>query len=178
MDVGVANADGWEDAWSQDQVYAVAMIGERDAWVSGVRSFVSPGATAEGKGAGRHLQSGGITVQRSARVTVMDSAMELAQHRGDGGNGYLFEVMQSGEVLVRDCVARAGRHNFVQNWGFGATGIVWLRVHSSEGKAVALMGSELGTVGLSELHLSLATANLLDVSVVDDGWGAVNGLAW
>ncbi|MFY0537616.1 hypothetical protein [Nannocystis pusilla] len=57
-------------------------------------------------------------------MTVADSTLELAQHRGDGGNGYLFEVMQSGEVLVRDCVARAGRHNFVQNWGFGATGIV------------------------------------------------------
>lgn len=178
MDVGVANAVGWEDAWSQDQVYAVSLIGVRDAWVAGVKSFVSPGAPAEGKGSGRHLQSGGITVQRSARVTVMDSTMELAQHRGDGGNGYLFEVMQSSEVLVRDCVARAGRHNFVQNWGFGATGIVWLRVHSSEGKAVALMGSELGTVGLSEFHHSLATANLLDHSVVDDGWGAVNRLAW
>ncbi|MCY1056708.1 glycosyl hydrolase family 28-related protein [Nannocystis sp. SCPEA4] len=177
-DVGVANAVGWEDAWSQDQVYAVAMVGVRDAWVAGVKSFVSPGAPTEGKGAGRHLQSGGLTIQRSARVTVMDSTMELAQHRGDGGNGYLFEVMQSGEVLVRDCVARAGRHNFVQNWGFGATGIVWLRVHSSEGRAVALMSSELGTVGLSEFHHSLATANLLDQSVVDDGWGAVNRLAW
>ncbi|MCY0991817.1 glycosyl hydrolase family 28-related protein [Nannocystis sp. ILAH1] len=178
MDVGVANAVGWEDAWSQDQVYAVAMLGVRDAWVTGVKSFVSPGAPGEGKGAGRHLQSGGLTIQRSARVTVADSTLELAQHRGDGGNGYLFEVMQSGEVLVRDCVARAGRHNFVQNWGFGATGIVWLRVHSSEGKAVALMGSEFGTVGLSEFHHSLATANLLDQSVVDDGWGAVNRLAW
>ncbi|MFY0537615.1 hypothetical protein [Nannocystis pusilla] len=52
MDVGVANAVGWEDAWSQDQVYAVAMLGVRDAWVTGVKSFVSPGAPGEGKGAG------------------------------------------------------------------------------------------------------------------------------
>lgn len=174
MDVGVANAAGWEEAWSKNQVYAVGMIGVRDAWISGVRSFVSPGAPAEGQGAGRHLQSGGITVQRSARVTVKDTTLELPQHRGGGGNGYLFEVSQSSEVLVRDCVGRAGRHNFIQNWGFGASGIVWLRIRSSEGKAVALMGSEFGTVGLSEFHHSLATANLIDQSVLDDGWGAVN----
>jgi len=173
-DVGVANAVGWEDAWSQSQVYAIGMIGVEDAWIRGVASFVSPGAPAEGLGSGRHLQSGGITVQRSARVTIADTSMALAQHRGDGGNGYLFEIMQSNEVLVRDSVGRAGRHNFIQNWGFGASGIVWLRVHTSEGKAVALMQSELGLVGFSEFHHSLATANLIDASTIDDGWGAVN----
>lgn len=176
--VGVANAVGWEDAWSKDQVYAVAMVGVRDGWVDGVTSFVSPGAPAEGNGAGRHLQSGGISVQRSARVTIMNTRLELPQHRGGGGNGYLFEVSQSSEVLVRDCVGRAGRHNFIQNWGFGASGIVWLRVHSAEGKSVAIMDSEFGTVGLSEFHHSLATANLIDQSRLDDGWGAVNRGAW
>jgi hypothetical protein len=173
-DIGVANAVGWEDAWSQDQVYAIALIGVADAWVRGVRSFVSPGAPQEDPGALRHLQSGGITVQRSKRVTIADSTLELAQHRGGGGNGYLFEISQSSEILTRDCVGRAGRHNFIQNWGFGATGIVWLRIDSSEGKAVAFMNSEVGTVGLSEYHHSLATANLVDQSVLGDGWGAVN----
>jgi hypothetical protein len=173
-DVGIANAVGWEDAWAQDQVFAVALIGVEDAWVRGVRSFVSPGAPQQDPGAMRHLQSGGITVQRSKRVTIADTTLELAQHRGDGGNGYLFEISQSSEILTRDCVGRAGRHNFIQNWGFGATGIVWLRVHSSEGKAVAFMNSEVGTVGLSEFHHSLATANLIDGAVLDDGWGAVN----
>lgn len=173
-ELGVANAVGWEDAWSQDQVYAIAMIGVKDAWIRGVRSFASPGAPQEGPGAGRHLQSGGITVQRSKRVTIADSTLELAQHRGGGGNGYLFEISQSSEILTRDCVGRAGRHNFIQNWGFGATGLVWLRIHSVDGKAVAFMNSEVGTVGLSEFHHSLATANLIDHSTLDDGWGAVN----
>ncbi len=173
-DLGVANAVGWDEAWSQDQVYAIAMIGVKDAWIRGVRSFTSPGAPAEGLGAMKHLQSGGITVQRSKRVTIEATELALAANRGDGGNGYLFEVSQSSEVLLRDCVGRAGRHNFIQNWGFGATGIVWLRVRSAEGKAVYSKLGEGGSLGLSEFHHSLATANLIDQSQLDDGWGAVN----
>ena len=39
---------------------------------------------------------------------------------------------------------------------------------------MAVKDNELGLVGLSEFHHSLATANLIDQSVLDDGWGAVN----
>lgn len=173
-DLGVANAVGWADAWAQDQVHVLSLRGVKDAWIRGVQSFASPGAPDVDPGKDRHLQSSGFEVLRSKRVTIADSTLGFSQHRGDGGNGYLFEVSQSSEVLVRDCVGRAGRHNFIQNWGFGATGIVWLRVHSLEGKAVAVMLGELGLPGLSEFHHSLATANLIDLSAVDDGWGAVN----
>jgi hypothetical protein len=173
-DLGLANAVGWDDAWAQSQVHALSLRGVKDAWVRGVASFVSPGAPAEGLGSGRHLQSSGIEVLQGKRVTIADSTLGFSEHRGDGGNGYLFEISQSSEILTRDCVGRAGRHNFIQNWGFGATGIVWLRVHSLEGKAVAIKDVEFGLVGLSEFHHSLATANLIDHSTFDDGWGAVN----
>lgn len=173
-DLGIANAVGWDDAWAQDQVHAVSLRGVKDAWVRGVASYVSPGADKDGFGMGRHLQSGGIEVVQGKRVTIADSTLALAEHRGDGGNGYLFEVSQSSEVLVRDCTGDAGRHNFIQNWGFGATGIVWLRIHSLNGESVAVMDLDFGLTGLSEFHHSLATANLIDHSTVDDGWGAVN----
>lgn len=173
-DLGLANAVGWNDAWAQSQVRALTLRGVKDAWVRGVASFVSPGAPAQGLGAGRHLQSSGIEVLQSKRVTIADTTMGFPQHRGGGGNGYLFEISQSSEILTRDCVGQAGRHNFIQNWGFGATGIVWLRVHSLDGLAVALKDLDFGLLGLSEFHHSLATANLIDHSTFDDGWGAVN----
>ena len=173
-DIGLANAVGWDDAWSQEQVHAVSLRGVKDAWVRGVASFPSPGAPDEGLAKGRHLQSGGIVVVQSKRVTIADTTLALPEDRGGGGNGYLFEVSQSSEVLVRDCVGDAGRHNFIQNWGFGATGIVWLRIHSLNGEAVAVKDLDFGLTGLSEFHHSLATANLIDQSTVDDGWGAVN----
>ena len=134
-DLAVANAVGWSDAWAQNQVHAIGLDGLKDSWVRNVHSFVSPSAPSTGRGQDTHLQSSGVIVRRSMRVTVADSRMEFAQNRGGGGNGYLFEVRQSSEILFRDCVARAGRHNFIQNWGFGATGIVWLRIDSREGRA-------------------------------------------
>ena len=173
-ELGVANAVGWDDAWTQSQVHLLSLRGVKDGWVRGVASFASPGAPAGGLAEGRHLQSGGVEVVQSKRVTVADTTLGFAEHRGDGGNGYLFEVSQSSEVLTRDCVGEAGRHNFIQNWGFGATGSVWLRVHSLGGVAVAVKDLDFGLPALSEFHHSLATANLIDQSVLDDGWGAVN----
>lgn len=173
-ELAVANAVGWSDAWAQNQVHAIGLDGLKDSWVRNVHSFVSPSAPSTGRGQDTHLQSSGVIVRRSMRVTVADSRMEFAQNRGGGGNGYLFEVRQSSEILFRDCVARAGRHNFIQNWGFGATGIVWLRIDSREGRAFFSEGSPLSQPGYSEFHHSLATANLIDQSYFDDGWSAVN----
>jgi hypothetical protein len=172
--LGLSNAVGWAEAWTQPRVALLQLDGVADGWVRQVQSFASPLSPVEGRGVGTHLQSAGVRVARSKRVTVAEVTMERAQHRGSGGNGYLFEVTQSGEVLFRDCVGRAGRHNFIQNWGFGTTGCVWLRVHSSEGGAEIGPNSSLRTVGISEFHHSLSMGNLIDSSTIDDGWGAVN----
>jgi hypothetical protein len=172
-DLGLANAVGWDDAWAQDQVHVLSLRGVKDAWVRGVASFrrrARPTRAWAGPAPAVERRRG----RAGKRVTIADSSLGFAEHRGGGGNGYLFEVSMSSEVLVRDCLGEAGRHNFIQNWGFGATGIVWLRIHSVDGKAVAVKDSDFGLPGLSEFHHSLATANLIDQSTLDDGWGAVN----
>jgi hypothetical protein len=113
-------------------------------------------------------------VRNAKRVTLADTEMGRAQNRGGGGNGYLFELRQSSEVLFRDLYGHDGRHNFIQNWGFGVTGCVWLRVHSAGGRVESGPGSTVLVTGNSEFHHSLATANLIDSSVLDDGWSAIN----
>jgi hypothetical protein len=179
QDLALSSAVGWADAWSNARVHVLALDRVHDAWVKNVTSFPSPLAPTSGPGAGDHLQNGGILVKESACVTVAGCRMERAQNRGGGGCGYLFEILQANEVLTRECTARAGRHNFIQNWGFGTTGCVWLRCTSSDGFAVATSAlPALGTIGHSEYHHSLATANLVDSCVVDDGWSAVNRHAW
>ncbi|MBM4377648.1 MAG: DUF4955 domain-containing protein, partial [Deltaproteobacteria bacterium] len=90
-----------------------------------------------------------------------------------GGNGYLYEVRQSNEILFRDLVATEGRHNFIQNWGFGVTGCVWLRV-TSQGGVAWVSKNFAGLTGASEFHHSLALGNLIDSSRFDDGWAIVN----
>lgn len=153
-------------AYLLTQVHLVGLTGVVDGFVRDVRSYSDDG--------GAELQSGGVLVLMSKRVTVSDSTLGRAQHRGGGGNGYLFEVRQSSDVLFRDCHGHDGRHNFIQNWGFGTTGVVWLRVTSERGFATATPGGTQGGVGYSEFHHSLATANLVDSSRFDDGFSIVN----
>jgi len=172
--LGVADAVAWDAAWEQDQVHVIEFNGVADGWIDGVTSYPSPGAPQAGLGVDRHLQSGGIIVRQSKRVTVANGSLESPENRGGGGNGYLYEVRQSSEVLFRDLVARDGRHNFIQNWGFGATGIVWLGIYSSGSTAVPIDGLDIGLPAFSEFHHSLATANLIDTSTLDDGWAAAN----
>lgn len=172
--LGVANAASWDEAWEVTRNHAIEMVHVADGFIRDVASFPSPGAPSSGDGAGAHLLTGGILVRESKRVTVEGASLSAPQNRGPGGNGYLFEIRQSSEVLVRDSIGTGGRHNFIQNWGFGTTGCVLQRVESREGKAFTSKDASMGLTALSEYHHSLATANLVEDSLFDDGFSVVN----
>jgi hypothetical protein len=173
-DLGVANAVTWKDAWSRAGIHAIGLSGVKDCWVRNVRSFASPHPEAKGY----HLQGGGVYVAQSRCVTVADCDMRKAQNRGGGGAGYLFEISRANEILTRDCVGIAGRHNFIQNWGFGATGLVWLRCRSAAGRGYANILDPIGYLGCCEFHHSLAMACLIDSCELDDGWFGGNRHNW
>jgi hypothetical protein len=164
-------SDDWDAAWANELTHAIGMIGVADAWVRGVTSFESPNSI---DGKGRHLMSGGIYVGDSKRVTIADSVMRSPQNRGGGGSGYLFEISRSNEVLTRDSQGLDGRHNFIQNWDFGTTGCVWLRVHTEGGRMFLDSTEAVSFPGYSDYHHSLALANLVDQGTIEDGWNAVN----
>lgn len=172
--LGLANAASWDEAWNANQTHLLQFDHVMDGYVRNVQSFVSPIAPTSGKGAGAHLLSSGILISESKRFTIEKTELSLAQNRGGGGNGYLFEIQRSNEVLIRDSKGTAGRHNFIQNWGFGTSGCVWQRVESREGRVYTSKDSNLGTSGHSEYHHSLATANLVDASFFDDGFSTIN----
>ncbi len=172
--LAVANAASWDEAWGVTRNHAVELAHVADGFVRDVASFPSPGAPETGDGAGAHLLSGGVLVRESKRVTIERVDLSAPQNRGPGGNGYLFEIQRSSEVLIADSKGTAGRHNFIQNWGFGTTGCVLLRVESREGKAFVTKDASLGVTSLSEYHHSLATANLVDSSLFDDGFSTIN----
>lgn len=173
-DLAISTTVGWDAAWASDQSHAIALSGVADAWVRRVHSFMSD----NDDGHERHLASGGILVAASKRVTIAESIMAKPQNRGGGGNGYLFEITRSNEILVRDCEAYEGRHNFIQNWDFGTSGCVWLRNRSQGGVAFNDASEQGGQLGYSEFHHSLAMANLIDSCVVEDGWQGVNRIGF
>ena len=177
--IAVGTAVSWDEAWANERTHAIGFHGVKDAWIHSVESFAPPQAPSSGPGAGDHLQNGGIFVKTSKRVTVSHCRMKRAQHRGGGGCGYLFEILQSCEVLTEYCEAEAGRHNFIQNWGFGTTGCVWSQCVTRDGFAISLKEfPTIGQLGFSEYHHSLATANVVDRCYVHDGWAAQNRHDW
>jgi len=177
--LALSNAVGWDEAWANERTHAAQFSGVKDSWMLNLATFESPISPSGGNGAHAHLQNGGLKIHGSKRVTVQDCVVEKAQNRGGGGCGYLFEIRMSNEIMTRDCTAREGRHNFIQNWGFGVTGCVWLDCLSEEGFAISLKDLPfIGQTGYSEFHHSLATANLMDSCVFADGWKAVNRQDW
>jgi len=167
--LAVCNAVDADAAWKQTRTHAIDVRDAQHCWVRNVASYAEQVD---------HLTSGGIRVHNSRCVTVTGCSMAMAQHRGGGGNGYLFEIRQSNEVLTVNCRARRGRHNFIQNWDFGTSGCVWLRCVSRDGRALFRRSPPMGIVGTSEYHHSLSMACLVDGCTIDDGWQAVNRQAW
>ena len=173
-DLAIANAVDWYDAWGEERVHAIHFFYAKDCWIRNVHSFETPYAP----GSGYHLQSGGMRILSSKRFTVADCRMEKAQNRGGGGCGYLFEITKSNEVLIRDCVGKAGRHNFIQNWDFGTTGCVFLRCESDEGQCISDADLRIPYACDSEYHHSLSMACLVDQSTIRDGWYGGNRQDW
>ncbi len=164
VDLAVSSRVGSAQALAVSRHHAVEFVRVEDSYVLRVASYGPDGAA-------EHLQSGGLYLLDTRRFTVADTRLEQAQNRGSGGNGYLYEISRSSEVLVRDSVGRGGRHNFIQNWDFGTSGCVFLRTVSTEGRAD---NGPISVTGASEFHHSLAMANLIDTSTTDDGWRCVN----
>ncbi|MCP4641650.1 MAG: hypothetical protein GY851_14500 [bacterium] len=168
----VTSAVDWNAAWSEERVHTFTMQGVKDCWMRDVRSFETPDRH------GYHLQNCGVRILDCKRVTVADCRLERAQNRGSGGCGYLFEISRSNEILTRDCVARHGRHNFIQNWDFGATGCVWLRCVSSGSLNVVSSAFPIGLPAYCEYHHSLAMGCLVDQCSFADGWYGGNRHDW
>ena len=167
-DIALTNAHDKDDAQANDRAHVVRMDYVADCWVDNVHTFHLHG---EDDG---HVQSGGIKVFQSKNVTIRDSSFHNAQNRLVGGNGYLVEVSQVSDVLIERVDATDGRHNFIQNWGFGATGIVWKGCYSEGSRHFSGPLAWPGLAAYSEFHHSLATANLIDGGTWDDGWKAEN----
>ncbi|MFO0755179.1 MAG: DNRLRE domain-containing protein [Byssovorax sp.] len=138
-----------------------------DGFIRDVGSYASARAPV----AGYHLQSGGVYLVENKRITVQNCTMEHAQNHGDGGAGYAFEASMSNEVLFKDDIADDVRHAFIQNWDFGASGLVFLRCTADNDIAV---NPTFSTPGTSEFHHRLAIANLYDSCHDSSGFMALN----
>ncbi|MCI5144050.1 MAG: hypothetical protein D3923_00665, partial [Candidatus Electrothrix sp. AR3] len=164
-----------EDSWNGvDQTTAITVTGCKDWWIQHVNSFAKDGEVY-------HLRSHGIYVQNSLRGTITHCNLERTQNLGNGGNGYLFPLSRSNEILVKDSIGRYGRYNFIVNWDFGTIGNVFLRVESTGGRICDQLQDQLNDTCFesgSDFHHSLAIANLFDTALINDELNLGNRKEW
>lgn len=174
-------ADTMEIAWSSNSFTALKMENVSHCWVRDVRSVESK------KSPTYHLRSKGLVIKDSRNITVDNVHLGRTQNSGGGGNGYHFGSQRSSELLFKDCSGEHARHSFSIGWPFGSSGIVYLRIHSHDSIGYhnwqhyqdTLAGTRKPWSPLySDFHMQLSIANLVDQSVLDDGWYAINRGSW
>lgn len=131
---------------------AITVNGAHDAWLYDVASF----EPTQNGGSGVHVLSHGVLLgYDSFRVRVEGCAFGRPQYRGGGGNGYLFHLQGSDELLASGS-ATGARHGLTIN--HAASGNVF--------RAMTLRASRL----TDDTHRFLANANLWDGTVLDGDW--------
>lgn len=169
------NAVGLEQAWNSfNQSTAILLRFCKDCWIRDLKSFAHEGAAYQ-------VRSHGISIERSFRVTLTECHLEKAEHLGEGGNGYLYQLSRSNEVLVSRSIGRHGRHNFSINWDFGASGNVFQGIESTGGRVCSsLEDQQLDNCseGPTDFHHALAIANLFDSAIINDALQVGNRQHW
>lgn len=164
--LSINNAIAPAEAAGNPRAHALGFDHVKDCFVRDVGSYASSLAPDTVN----HLQSGGIVVESSKRVTVAESAIGHSQNHGGGGAGYGFEASMSNEILFRDVQVEDVRHGFIQNWDFGSSGLVWLRCEADGDVA----DNGILVPGRSEFHHRLSMASLFDGCRDTAGFAAYN----
>ncbi len=148
-------------AWSVHGNAAISIANARNGWVRNVHSF-RPSAN----GRNTHILSNGLTMSFVRSVTVENVRMERPLYGGGGGNGYMFRMTNSSEVLVRDSLAAYNRHGFVYS-SMASTGNVIL---DSEDRFTNRQAATTGNAGgaNSDHHMFFSHSNLVDRGRVRD----------
>jgi hypothetical protein len=123
---------------------AIKIEKAHDLWIQSVNSF----EPAQNKGSGVHVLSHGIFLGFSAfRTHIDDCKFGRPQYRGAGGNGYLYHIQGSDNLITR-VQARHARHGISIN-------------HAASGNVVknAMFISSLSS---EDTHKYLSHANLWD----------------
>jgi hypothetical protein len=138
-----------ETAYDLFRATGVQVDSAEHCWIRRVNSYRPP--TNE---ANVHVLSHGIRLGLCRNITVESCAWHFPQYRGEGGNGYMFNLYGN-DCLIKDCIGEGGRHNL----SFGEM--------SSNGNVIQNFYAKDGRLP-SDFHMHLAMANLVE-NVTCDG---------
>lgn len=161
-DYSVSNSN----AWHADGSCAIMLVRVRDCWVRNVKSY-HPSSNSTSA----HLLSNGIVVNDSCRVTIVNCNFQRPQYGGGNGNGYMYRLSNSSEVLVNQCQASVSRHGFVVS-SMRSSGNVFLRcTDSTTGRQIGGGSNPQFTGGAgNDHHMHFSHSNLIDACTADNSY--------
>lgn len=122
---------------------AVTFSNAKNSWMDNVNSYRPSSNSTD-----YHVLSQGVVLFQSRSVTVQNSHFQKPQYRGEGGNGYLFQV-QGSDNLIQNSVATGARHSFTMS-SMWTNGNVFYNNTSNYPRLA------------SDFHMHLSMANLFD----------------
>jgi hypothetical protein len=128
-----------------------------DGWVTNVRSYRPVQNTISGS----HLHSNGIYLLNARSITISNTNMGHTQYNGAGGNGYVYRI-EGSDNLIREATGINSRHNFLIQEMFAHGNVVYNSISIDEDFP-------------SDFHRYLSVANLVDTMTLDGTrWDAFN----
>lgn len=153
---------------------AITFVNAKNSWLDNVNSY-RPSANSSDY----HLLSHGVTISQSRSVTIQNTHFQKPQYRGEGGNGYMY-LIQGSDNLIQNATATGARHSFTLS-------SMW-----TSGNVIYNSTSNFPRLA-SDFHMHLAMANLFDnmtmngdyleavyrpYGTIEHGWTTTQSVFW
>ncbi len=149
--------DSSKPAFNVHLSHLIRLNNVRDSWITDVHSKRAAENTSTA-----HMLSNGIRLLNSYRVTLRNCAMRRSQYGGGGGNGYMYRLQHSNEILLERCIADFSRHGFVVSHA-GTSGNVFFQCEDRETRRSTGHTGSYDTGGSgSDHHQHFSHSNLFD----------------
>lgn len=146
--------------------YALNMGGVVNGWINNVGTYQPKGNTSTA-----HILSNGIFLNQCKNVTVQKCHFQRPQYGGGGGNGYMYRVSGS-ENLIKNSIAEFNRHGFVFSSMNASGNVVHNCVDKNSQSATGASGYYRTSGSGSDHHMHFSTSNLIDQCTVINSYFA------
>ncbi len=153
---------------------AITFVNAVNCWLDNVSSYRPASNSGD-----YHLLSHGVTISQARSITVQNTHFQKPQYKGEGGNGYLY-LIQGSDNLIQNAAATGARHSFTLSsmWTSGNV------IYNSTSNYPRLA---------SDFHMHLAMANLFDnmtmngdyleavyrpYGTIEHGWTTTESVFW
>jgi hypothetical protein len=155
--------DPAQAAYAVHDSWAIRLTQVFDGWVRAVQSYAPPENLRRS-----HLLSNGVLLNQCRRVTLIDCLFQRPLYGGGGGNGYMYRLNSTNEILLQECTAAYSRHGFSLAFMATSGNVFWRCTDRETGQQSAPPGTTNGKG--SDHHMFFSHSNLFDRCRLENSW--------